>query len=71
MPDSFLKKPIFKTSESGVRRALLIKKAPAQADGEVLEVPQIHFRRALNWGAFYVKGREEGQGKRWVSITGS
>lgn len=33
-------------------------------------LPQIHLMSAPNSGIFYVRGREEGWGKRWVRTTG-
>lgn len=33
--------------------------------GDALQLPQMHLKRVQNSGIFYVKGRGEGQGKRY------
>ena len=49
-------KPKLKMSEFGVKKDLLIKKAPAEKIG-TLVVSQIHLKKVQSSGFFYVKGR--------------
>lgn len=60
------KRPIFQTSEFGVRKGLLTEKMPAPDEGVAIRLPQIHLKRAQYSSLFYVKGRENG----WLPTAG-
>lgn len=46
------------------RKGLSVEKVPAEKTGDLI-VPQIYLKRTQNSGFLYVRGREDGQGKRW------
>lgn len=59
------KRPKIKTSGFGVKKGLLIKKAPTEKMKEIM-VPQNNLRKVQNLGFFYVKGKGHGRGKRYL-----
>lgn len=65
----YFKRPIFKTSEFGVKKGLLINRVPTEKMGAPL-IPQIHLKEAQSSGFFYIKGRGSGKGDGWLTITG-
>lgn len=59
------KRPKIKTSGFGVKKGLLIKKAPTEKMKDLM-VPQINLRKVQNLGLFYVKGKGQGRGNRYL-----
>lgn len=49
--------------EFGIRKGLLIKKAPTEKMGDLV-MPQTHLRKEQSSVFLYVKGRENGSNKR-------
>lgn len=55
--------PVFRISEFGTRKDLLIKKHQLERWGALM-LPHIRLKRAPNSAILYAKGRKEAQGKR-------
>lgn len=62
VPVSNALKNKLKTSVFGVRRGLLVEKAPTETMGDFL-VPQIDLKKVWGSGFFYVKGKGNGRDK--------